>query len=333
MSISRPEKQITVNGVTVVKFEHLYPYFVIRNDGTNTIFASTSNAECTEGADGVISIPTGTTVNLMNYGYIDGNRTLYINGTGVAMVTGVFSEMSFKTGGGGNSEAKITPQGLGYRGTPILFYDGIYNWGNYHKNNGIYWIDIITNEIAARYNISNVDIGTNYYIKKPTTDTEISNAIRLPRYLTDNNFCFEIFLEITNETTDEEDILNLYKKQGFKIFTQNNQIIAGIYDTQNNDYLYTTPYNYQINTKYGITITYNGNEFSFYVNGIYISSVQLLLSNYKKSTTLPSIGALSSFGQTFANGAYKIYRIAYYNDILTGNDILNNNGIDNKRFI
>lgn len=83
-----PKKQITVNDVTVVKFEHLYPYFVIRNDGTNTIFASTSNAECTEGADGVISIPTGTTVNLMNYGYIDGNRTLYINGTGVAMVTG-----------------------------------------------------------------------------------------------------------------------------------------------------------------------------------------------------------------------------------------------------
>ena len=79
----------------------------------------------------------------MNYGYIDGNRTLYINGTGVAMVTGSFSDMSFKTGGGGNGEAKITPQGLGYRGTPILFYDGIYNWGNYHKNNGTFWVDII----------------------------------------------------------------------------------------------------------------------------------------------------------------------------------------------
>ena len=30
--------------------------------------------------------------------------------------------------------------------------------------------------------------------------------------------------------------------------------------------------------------------------------------------------------------AYKIYRIAYYTDILTDNDILNNNGIDNIRF-
>lgn len=104
MAISRPEKQITIDGVTTVKFEHLYPYFVIRNDGSNTIFASTSNAECAEGADGVISIPTGATVNLMNYEYIDGNRTLYINGTGVAMVTGAFSEMSFKTGGGGNGD-------------------------------------------------------------------------------------------------------------------------------------------------------------------------------------------------------------------------------------
>lgn len=333
MSISRPEKQITVNGVTVVKFEHLYPYFVIRNDGSNTIFASTSNAECTEGADGVISIPKGVSVNLMNYGYIDGNRTLYINGTGVAMVTGSFSDMSFKTGGGGNGEAKITPQDLGYRGTPILFYDGIYNWGNYHKNNGTFWVDMITNEIAVRYNASNVDIGTNHYIKKATPETETQNAIRLPRYLTDNKFCFEIFLEITNKTTDEQDILNLYTNQGFKIFTQNNRISAGIYDNQSNSYLYTTPYNYKINTKYGIAIVYNGSEFSFYVNGVYLSFVQLPLSNYKKSTVLPSIGALAAGGKLYANGAYKIYRVAYYNDILTGNDILNNNGIDNKRFI
>lgn len=332
MAISKPEKQITVNGVTVVKFEHLYPYFVIRNDGSNAIFASTSNAECTEGADGVISIPTGTTVNLMNYGYIDGNHTLYINGTGVAMVTGVFSEMSFKTGGGGNGEAKITPQSLGYRGTPILFYDGVYNWGNYHKNNGTFWIDLITNEIAVRYNASNVDIGTNHYIKKASLETETPNSIRLPRYLTDNKFCFEIFLEITNKTTDEQDILNLYNNQGFKIFTQNNRISAGIYDNQSNAYLYTTPYNYKINTKYGITVMYNGSEFSFYVNGVYLSSVQLPLSNYKKSTTLPSIGGLAAGGLKFANGAYKIYRISYYTDILNTDDILNNNGIDNIRF-
>ncbi len=37
-------------------------------------------------------------------------------------------------------------------------------------------------------------------------------------------------------------------------------------------------------------------------------------------------------GKLYANGAYKIYRIAYYTDILTDNDILNNNGIDNIRF-
>lgn len=331
MTISKPEKQITVNGVTVVKFEHLYPYFVIRNGGSNTIFASTSNAECTEGADGVISIPTGTTVNLMNYGYIDGNRTLYINGTGVAMVTGSFSDMSFKTGGGGNGEAKITPQVLGYRGTPILFYDGVYNWGNYHKNNGMFWVDIVTNEIATRYNASGVTIGANHYIKQATTETETPNSIRLPRYLTDNSFCFEIFLEITNKTTDEQNILNLYN-QGFKIFTQNNRISAGIYDNQSNAYLYTEPYNYKINTKYGITILYNGSEFSFYVNGVYLSSVQLPLSNYKKTTTLPSIGGKAAGEKLYANGAYKIYRIAYYTDILTDNDILNNNGIDNIRF-
>ena len=28
MVISKPEKQITVNGVTVVKFDHLYPYIM-----------------------------------------------------------------------------------------------------------------------------------------------------------------------------------------------------------------------------------------------------------------------------------------------------------------
>lgn len=262
MAISKPEKQITVNAVTVVKFEHLYPYFVIRNDGSNTIFASTSNAECTEGADGVISIPTGTTVNLMNYGYIDGNRTLYINGTGVAMVTGTFSEMSFKTGGGGNGEAKITPQGLGYRGTPILFYDGIYNWGNYHKNNGAFWVDMISNEIMRRYNTDETNlIGENYYIKS----TGSQSALRIPNLFNDDKFTLEIYFEITNETTAEQVIINNFDHSGFGIFTQNQRISVGIFDINANAYKYLTPVQYEINTKYNITIVYNSEDLKLYV--------------------------------------------------------------------
>lgn len=330
MVISKPEKQITVNGVTVVKFDHLYPYFVIRNDGINTIFASTSNAECTEGADGVISIPTGTTFNLMNYDYINGNRTLYINGTGVAMVTGVFSERSFKTGGGGNDEAKITPQGLGYHGTPILFYDGIYNWGNYHKNNGAFWVDMITNEIMRRYNTDDINlIGENYYIKSADSQT----SLRMPILFNDDKFTLEIYFEITNETTAEQDIINNFDRAGFGIFTQNQRINVGIFDSISNAYKYITPVEYEINTKYNITLVYNSDDLKLYVNGIFISNVAIPLGNYKKSNVYPFIGCVGGGGTYYAGGAYKLYRVAYHDNILSGKDILNNNGIDNNRFI
>lgn len=330
MTISKPEKQITVDGVTTVKFEHLYPYFVIRNDGSNTIFASTSNAECAEGTDGVISIPTATTVNLMNYGYIDGNRTLYINGTGVAMVTGAFSEMSFKTGGGGNGEEKITPQKLGYRGTPILFYDAIYNWGNYHKNNGTFWIDMISNEIMRRYNTDETNlIGENYYIKSAGSQS----ALRIPVLFSHDKFTVEIYFEIKNETTAEQDIINNFDRAGFGIFTQNQRIGVGIFDSTTNTYKYLTPVSYEINTKCNVTIVYNSEDLKLFVNGIFISSVDIPLGNYKKSSVYPYIGCVGGGGSYYADGAYKIYRVAYYNHILGGNDIINNNGIDINRFV
>ena len=113
MPITEKETTVTLNGVTAVEFDRNYPYFNIRNDGNDTIYVSTSKADCPTDADGVISVPPGGSYVAINSKI--GNVFLYLNGSGKASVIGKYDGSdSFKSsqGGGDSGTASGSVVGL-----------------------------------------------------------------------------------------------------------------------------------------------------------------------------------------------------------------------------
>ena len=78
---------ITLSGETAVQFNQTYNYFWITNLGDDDVFASMDSG-ITEGADGVIIIPSGSSASTM-HGY--NSDTVYLNGNGKVQVMGTFS--------------------------------------------------------------------------------------------------------------------------------------------------------------------------------------------------------------------------------------------------
>ena len=101
--------EIELDGsVYTVNFGHSYKYYAVRNDGSETIYVSTTDKSCTPKNDGVVSIPSGGSyVHCNGYG---GNSEIYFSGSGgVVVIAQDEANNPFKTAakGGGNGFGEL----------------------------------------------------------------------------------------------------------------------------------------------------------------------------------------------------------------------------------
>lgn len=227
---------------------------------------------------------------------------------------------------GGGSTTIVTPEKLGYVSDAILFFDGRYNSPTAHISNGSYWIDLVSNSMISRKVNGGADlIGEEYYIKQSGANT----SLLIPDNLTYDNFTIDLFLEITGGTTAENDILANFNSSGFGILTENGELKANIYSTSTH-YLYTDGFSYAQNTKYLATVTYDGQVYSFYVDGVLIGIVELS-NNYRKPLVSTYLGCSGTGGD--ANGSYNFYRLGIYDRALTAAEVLQNYNRDKYRYV
>lgn len=321
--------EITLDGTEcAVKFDAKYNGFDIRNKSGKDITVSLKSGAA-KGDDGVITIGDGETFNYMHMMGLD---TVYITGSGaVAVAAKNEAAANFKAvRRGGGKITEVTPGSLGYAVGAKMFFDGIYNFGQKHTDNGAYWIDIVSNAVMRRYlaDTGKLLLSDNHYVK----ETGVDSALRIPVYFNSDHFTTELFFEITSGNTSENDIINNFDHAGFGLFTENNAIQFGIFNNSSNAYQYINGGSYEQNTKYHIVATYNGENVIFYINGTIVGSEILALADYKKSTKIPYIGCVGGGGSYYSAGAYKFYRVAYYERALSQIEIINNYNSDIARF-
>ena len=311
-----------------VKYDAKYNGFDIRNKSGKDITVSLKSGAA-KGDDGVITIGDGETFNYMHMMGLD---TVYITGSGaVAVAAKNEAAANFKAvQKGGGKITEVTPESLGYAVGAKMFFDGIYNFGQKHTDNGAYWIDIVSNAVMRRYlaDTGKLLLSDNHYVK----ETGVDSALRIPVYFNSDHFTTELFFEITSGNTSENDIINNFDHAGFGLFTENNAIQFGIFNNSSNAYQYINGGSYEQNTKYHIVATYNGENVIFYINGTIVGSEILALADYKKSTKIPYIGCVGGGGSYYSAGAYKFYRFAYYERALSQIEIINNYNSDIARF-
>lgn len=321
--------EITLDGTEcAVKFDAKYNGFDIRNKSGKDITVSLKSGAA-KGDDGVITIGDGETFNYMHMMGLD---AVYITGSGaVAVAAKNEAAANFKAvRRGGGKITEVTPESLGYAVGAKMFFDGIYNFGQKHTDNGAYWIDIVSNAVMRRYlaDTGKLLLSDNHYVK----ETGVDSALRIPVYFNSDHFTTELFFEITSGNTSENDIINNFDHAGFGLFTENNAIQFGIFNNSSNAYQYINGGSYEQNTKYHIVATYNGENVIFYINGTIVGSEILALADYKKSTKIPYIGCVGGGGSYYSAGAYKFYRVAYYERALSQIEIINNYNSDIARF-
>ena len=330
--ISTREATVTLNGVTTVTFDRRYPFYGIRNDSSAPVYISTVNADCTAGADGVVAVPKDGSVVIANCGDIFGDGVLHLNGSGAVTIMGQYDGgnrfKAVRRGGGEITE--VTPESLGYAVGAKMFFDGIYNYVTKHVNNGAAWLNMIDYDLIRRYLVDTgkLLIGSDHYVKETGTDS----ALRIPINFNSDHFTTELFFEITSDNTSENDIINNFDRAGFGLFTENNAIQFGIFNNSSNAYQYINGGSYEQNTKYHIVATYNGENVILYINGTIVGSEILALADYKKSTKIPYMGCVGGGGSYYSAGAYKFYRVAYYERALSQIEIINNYNSDIARF-
>ena len=328
--ISTREATVTLSGLTTVEFDRRYPFYGIRNDSSSAIQVSTVNAECVEGADGVVTVAKDSSFVIANCGDKFNGTVLYLNGNGTVTVVGQYSDSNrFKVAQkGGGETVDITPTSLGYTPGAKMLYDGIYNFPPKHATNGNTWVDMVNSQTMGRYTDGSGSglIASNHYIKQ----AGIATAMKIPDMIDYDHFTVELFVEITGGTTGENDIISCFDKAGFGIYTENGQMIASIRSESSANYLNIATV-FSQNTPYGLGITYDGQAFKFYVNGALVGTKTL--SDYKKSTKNTYLGCLGAGDVNYAVGAYNFYRLAAYNRALTAAEIAQNYEKDVKRYV
>ena len=328
--ITTQETTVAVSGLTTVEFDRRYPFYGIRNDSSSAIQVSTVNAECVEGADGVVTVAKDSSFVIANCGDKFNGTMLYLNGNGTVTVVGQYSDSNrFKVAQkGGDETVDITPTSLGYVAGAKMFYDGIYNFPPKHATNGNTWVDMVNSQTMGRYTDTAGSglIASNHYIKQ----TGIATAMKIPDMIDYDRFTVELFVEITGGTTGENDMISCFDKAGFGIYTENGQLNASIRSEASTSYLNIATA-FSQNTSYGLAITYDGQAFNFYVNGALVGTKTL--SDYKKSTKNTYLGCLGAGDTNFAVGAYNFYRLTAYSRALTAAEIAQNYEKDVKRYV
>lgn len=114
--ITTQETTVAVSGLTTVEFDRRYPFYGIRNDGSSPVQVSTSNTECTAGADGVVTVAKDSSFVIANCGDKFNGTMLYLNGNGNVTVVGQYSDsnrfkVAKKGGDGGLKTGGLTLYG------------------------------------------------------------------------------------------------------------------------------------------------------------------------------------------------------------------------------
>mgnify|MGYP000638345525 FL=1 len=325
--IKSKEATINVSGLTAATFDRRYPFCAIRNDSSNPVYVSTANDKCISGMDGVVAVAAGGSFVIENGIADTKTTTVFFRGNGSVTVIGQYdSNNRFKIQLKGGETKEITPESLGYVSGAKLFFDGYYNYVSKHADNGVAWVDMVgCNVMNMNSANSYADlIGTDHYIKQ----SGAASALHIPDKLEYDNFTAELFAEITGGNTDENDILANFQSSGFGILTEKGKIKACMY--AQSSYHYTEGFTYSQNTKYLMTITYNGQTLSQYVNGELVETLDIPLENYKKPVVDTYLGSSGSGGDAY--GTYNFYRFAIYDKALTVAEVMANYNTDVLRF-
>ena len=328
MVISGRVKEITLeSGENEIKFDRTYLGFEVKNNSGSDVVMSLIPGRVA-GDNGVVTIPNGESYN---YLHLEHRDTFYLTGSGSVTVAGTSAPGSnFNLGQKGGDGMKITPEVLGYTSGSELFFDGIYNFCQGHADNGAYWLDMSSEAIMRRYLVDTgkLLLSSNHYIKETGADS----ALRIPILFDDDNFTVELLFEVTGGNTSENDIINNFDRAGFGVFTENSKLNLGIFNGTTGAYSYISGVSYEVNTKYHIAVTYNGEVVNFYLNGELVESLSLALADYKKSTKYPYVGCVGGGGTYYSQGAYNLYRIAYYNNALSSQQLNVHYLRDKERF-
>ena len=325
--IKSKEATINVRGLTAATFDRRYPFCAIRNDSSNPVYVSTANDKCISGMDGVVAVAAGGSFVIENGIADTKTTTVFFRGNGSVTVIGQYdSNNRFKIQLKGGETKEITPESLGYVSGAKLFFDGYYNYVSKHADNGVAWVDMVGCNVMNRNSANSYAdlIGTDHYIKQ----SGAASALHIPDKLEYDNFTAELFAEITGGNTDENDILANFQSSGFGILTEKGKIKACMY--AQSSYHYTEGFTYSQNTKYLMTITYNGQTLSQYVNGELVETLDIPLENYKKPVVDTYLGSSGSGGDAY--GTYNFYRFAIYDKALTVAEVMANYNTDVLRF-
>ena len=90
--ITTQETTVNVSGLTVVEFDRRYPFYGIRNDSSAPVYISTVNADCTAGANGVVTVAKDSSFVIANCGDKFNGTMLYLSGNGKVTVVGQYSD-------------------------------------------------------------------------------------------------------------------------------------------------------------------------------------------------------------------------------------------------
>lgn len=120
--ITTQETTVAVSGLTVVEFDRRYPFYGIRNDSSAPVYISTVNADCTAGADGVVTVAKDSSFVIANCGDKFNGTMLYLNGNGTVTVVGQYSDSNrFKVAAKGGDSGMKTG-GLTLHGQVLPIY-------------------------------------------------------------------------------------------------------------------------------------------------------------------------------------------------------------------
>lgn len=309
----------TVGGVNPIYFGDYSPRFYwFKNLSDSTLYVS-SNPNMIVGGDDVSELPPkSSTVIETTTGVV------YVLGAGKVEIHNTDSKFcpfrSIHVSDGGSKI--ITPESLGYADDAAMFFDGIYNFPNKHVDNNYGWVDIANDNIMIRNNISG-SVYDDHYDKLSGSD-----SIFIAPAITYDNFTVEIVFNIISVPASECDAASNFNKSGFGIYTYDNILKATIHNGR--AYVDVTLPSFSIGTKYVAQLTYDGNVFRAYINGVDSGAVQLSLENYNKSTEPFMLGGLRD--GSYSDGAYNFYRFAVYNKVLTDAQLTQNYNTDTARF-
>lgn len=124
--ITTQETTVAVSGLTTVEFDRRYPFYGIRNDSSAPVYISTVNADCTAGADGVVTVAKDSSFVIANCG----GTMLYLNGNGTVTVVGQYSDSNrFKVAQKGGETVDINPTSISENHNNIFRGDDLFAKG------------------------------------------------------------------------------------------------------------------------------------------------------------------------------------------------------------